>query len=334
MLRSLPALTLLACLLPGSQTPAAEAMEKPYPHIGQVHLEQAAMAAQVDPQASIEKLVDGMTWAEGPAWVREGDGGFLLFNDVPQNTMYRWSDSGGLAVFLQPSGYVGPEADTLREAGANGLFPSPDGSVLLADSGSRLLARLDPATRKKSTLTDRFDGKRFNSPNDVVLRGDGRIYFTDPPYGLKEINDSPVKEQPHNGVYRLDPDGSVHLIDDQLSYPNGVALSPDGMTLYVANSDPERPIWMRYRLDADGAVVERNRFADASDLVKQGLPGLPDGMAMSSDGHLFATGPGGVWVFDPSGQRLGRIDTGTAVANCAFGDDGHSLYLTAHTALA
>jgi gluconolactonase len=303
--------------------------------VGRLTAFHPAFHAVVAADARIEKIADGFTWAEGPAWIAgTDDGGFLLFTDVPENTLYRWSEADGLSVFLKPSGYAGPDTDALREAGANGLFAEPGGSVLLADSGSRVVARLDPRTRRKTTLAASFDGKRFNSPNDLVRRSDGTVFFTDPPYGLKGLDESPVKELPFNGVYRLDPDGGVHLLDDGLRFPNGIALSPDERTLYVANSDPDRPIWMAYTLSADGAVHDKRVFADASDLVGDANPGLPDGMAVATDGTLFATGPGGVIVFAPNGKRLGRIETGTAVANCAFGDDGRTLYLASDAFIA
>lgn len=304
--------------------------------IGQLRVFDAAFHDIVAADAQIERLTDpateGFTWSEGPAWVR--DGGYLLFTDVPENTMYRWSEADGLSIFLKPSGYSGPDDGTLREAGANGLFAEPDGTVLLADSGSRLVARFDPATKGKITLADRFDGKRFNSPNDVVRRGDGAVFFTDPPYGLKGGNDSPAKELAFNGVYRIDRNGGVHLLEDALTYPNGIALSPDERTLYVANSDPKHPVLMAYTLDDAGDVVDRRVFADVSDLTGEGIQGLPDGMAVASDGTLFATGPGGVLVFAADGTRLGRIETGSAIANCAFGGDGSTLYMTSHNFLA
>jgi len=287
----------------------------------------------VAPDARIERLAEGFTWAEGPAWV--DDGAYLLFTDVPENRIHRWSDADGLSLFLEPSGYDGPPTEVLREAGANGLFVEPSGSVLMADSGSRALARLDPRTKRKTVLARAFDGRRFNSPNDVVARSDGAIFFTDPPYGLEGLDESPVKELPFNGVYRLDPDGSVHLLDDGLTRPNGIALSPDGRTLYVANSDPARAIWMAYALDADGAVTSRRVFADATDLVGDDAPGLPDGMAVAADGTVFATGPGGVLVFAADGTRLGRIATGGPVANVTFGGaDRRTLYLASDSILA
>ncbi|MCC3254370.1 MULTISPECIES: SMP-30/gluconolactonase/LRE family protein [Xanthomonas] len=326
MLLVIPLLALLSACTKSNAPPSR------YPAIGHLESFHASFSDVVATDARIEKLTEGFTWSEGPTWVRQG--GYLLFTDVPENKLYRWSDDSGLSVFLSPSGYAGTDVAALREAGANGLFAEPGGTVLLADSGTRIVARLDPATRTKTPLATSFDGKRFNSPNDVVRREDGVVFFTDPPYGLKGMNDSPVKELRFNGVYRLNTDGSVHLLDDSLSFPNGIALSPDQRTLYVANSDPARPIWMAYALDAQGAVTGKRVFADATDLVNKDTPGLPDGMAVSAEGRLFATGPGGVIVFDPDGRRLGRIETGAAISNCAFGNDGHTLYMTSHALLA
>lgn len=311
---------------------AAGASRQSFPTLGRLTVFDDSFHDVVAPDARIEKIAEGFTWAEGPAWVREGN--YLLFTDVPENTLYRWSERDGISVFLKPSGLAGPDPGTLREAGANGLYAEPAGTVVLADSGTRVVARLDPKTKLKTTLAATYQGKKFNSPNDVVRRSDGAVFFTDPPYGLKGLDESPVKELKFNGVYRVDTDGSVHLLDDGLSFPNGIALSPDERTLYVSNSDPKRPVWMAYALDAQGNVTSKRVFADASDLMGEGIPGLPDGMAVAEDGRLFATGPGGVLVFDPDGKRLGRIETGTAISNCAFGDDGHTLYMSSHTLVA
>jgi gluconolactonase len=288
--------------------------------------------AVIAPNTRIEKLADGYTWAEGPTWVAPGQ--YLLFTDVPENTMYRWSQREGVSVFLKPSGYAGKDLAGLREAGANGLFAEPTGTVLLADSGSRLIARLDTTTKRKQTLIDRFEKKRFNSPNDIARKRDGTIFFTDPPYGLNDMNTSPLKEQEFNGVYRLDLDGTVHVVEDSLTFPNGVALSPDERTLYVANSDPKRPIWMAYTLAENGEPTTKRVFADASDLLAPNVAGLPDGLEVAANGYLFASAPGGILIMTPQGQRLGRIETGAAIANCAFGDDGKTLYMTSHHMLA
>jgi len=304
----------------------------PYPVVGHITTYDPSFAAVVDSGASIEKIADGMTWAEGPAWV--ADGSYLLFSDVPKNRMYRWSQREGLSVFLEPSGYAGAEDGTLREPGSNGLLAEPRGTVLLANSGSRSVERLDPRTKRKQVLATRFNGHRFNSPNDIARRSDGVLFFTDPPYGLKDIERSPVRELKFSGVFRLDLDGSVHLIDDSLKFPNGVALSPDGGRLYVANSDPGRPVWMVYRLDARGNVTDKRVLADAMDLVRAGGMGNPDGMCMDVEGRLFASAPGGLLVMDAQGRRLGRIETGSVVSNCEFGDDGHVLYMTASSFIA
>jgi gluconolactonase len=281
----------------------------------------------ISPNAKIEKLAEGFTWSEGPAWVPAQKA--LFFSDVPANTMYRWSEKSGASVFMKPSGYAGPDLGVLREPGSNGLFAEPGGTLLVANSGDRLVERLDLATKKKTTLAQNLGGLRFNSPNDVVRRSDGVVFFTDPPYGLKDGDQSKVKELHFNGVYRVDLDGRVVLLDDSLTLPNGVGLSPDERTLYVANSDPQRPIWMAYELDAKGDVVSKRLFADATDLKKGNVPGLPDGLTVAADGTLFASAPGGMLIMTPQGKRLGMITTGGPISNCDFGDDGRTLYMTA-----
>jgi len=300
--------------------------------VGIVTRYSAELDAVVAPDAQIEKLAEGFTWSEGPMWVRQG--GYLLFTDVPENVMYRWSPDKGAEIFLRPSGFTGPDTRGLREPGANGLFPDAPGTILVANAGNRTVDRLDLRTKEKATLATSYNGKRFNSPNDLTRTRNGTIYFTDPPYSLEGINDSPLKELELNGVYRLEPDGEVTLLDDQVSFPNGIGLSPDERTLYVASSDPARPIWMAYSLNERGEVTGRRVFADASDLMGEGVHGLPDGLKVSAEGYVFATAPGGVVIFAPDGSRLGRIETGTAVANCAFGDDGYTLYLTSGSFLA
>jgi gluconolactonase len=322
----------IACALVVAACAPAQQKESKYPAVGRIVRWDPALDDVLQGTAKIEKLAEGFTWSEGPAWIPDGD--YLLFTDVPENTMYRWSESDGLSKFLQPSGYDGPDLGVLREPGANGLFAEPGGTLLLADSGTRIIARMDLATKKKTPIATAIGGLRFNSPNDVIRRTDGTLFFTDPPYGLKDGNASSVKELKHNGVYRIDTDGTVTLIDDQLTFPNGIELSPNERTLYVANSDPERPIWMAYALNEKGEVIDKQVFADVSDLISEDQPGLPDGMSVGVGGHLFATGPGGVLVFSPKGKRLGLIETGTAIANCAFGDDGQTLYMTSHKFIA
>ena len=327
--RMLAALTLALAGCSTAAAPPAAAPER----IGAIHRVVPGLDALIASDAPVERLADGFGWAEGPVWIPE-NGGYLLFTDVPGNRIHRWSSADGASIFLEPSG-LARDVSGFREPGANGLIRGPGANILLADHGNRAIASLDLATRRKTMLATHFQGRRFSSPNDLVRAADGAIYFTDPPYGLEGLNDSPLKEQPHNGVYRLDPDGSIALIDDSLSFPNGIILSPDGQTLYVANSDPELAIWVAYTLDAEGGVAGRRIFADATAEVGEARPGLPDGMAVDVQGNLFATGPGGVIVFAPDGTRLGRIETGTAVANCTFGGaDGSTLFLASHDMLA
>jgi gluconolactonase len=322
------ALSTAAC-----RTTAMPVAAQAFPAVGRIVRDAPALDRLIAPDARIEKLAEGFTWSEGPVWI--ADGGYLLFSDVPQNRIHRWSEADGASVFMAPSGYDGPDDSGFREPGSNGLIAGPAGSILMADHGNRAVARVDLATRAKTLLATQYDGKRFSSPNDLVQARNGAIFFTDPPYGLKDMNESPLKEQAHNGVYRLDPDGTVTLLVDDLTFPNGVALSPDQRTLYVAVSDPARAVIMAYDLSADGQVSRGRVLRDFTALVGASAPGLPDGLAVDAQGHLFATGPGGVHILTPEGRSLGRIDTGTAAANCKFGgEDGRTLFITSGPFLA
>jgi gluconolactonase len=288
-----------------------------------------AFHALVPAGAPVEVLAEGLDWSEGPQWRKSGE--YLLFTDIPRNTIYRWREGDGLQVFLRPSGYSGATPPG-RELGSNGLAFSADDRLLMADHGNRQISLLDETNFTRTALADRYEGKRLNSPNDLVIRSNGDIYFTDPPYGLAGLNDDPAKELDFNGVYRLTPAGELTLLTRELSFPNGIAFSPDERTLYVANSDPRRPIWMAFDVRPDGTVENGRVFFDASHL-REGRRGLPDGMAVDRQGNLFATGPGGVLVLTPHGRHLGTIETGQATSNCAFGDDGSSLYITADSYL-
>jgi gluconolactonase len=290
------------------------------------------MDAIVPKDWKIEKLAEGFGWAEGPLWIENGR--YLLFTDVPGNRMWKWSASGGLEKFLDPSGAVDPDPAVWREAGANGLALLDAGTILLADTGNRAIQTLDLATKRKTAVATHVDGKKFSSPNDVVRASSGVLFFTDPPYGFKHFDAAPEKEIPFNGVYRRAPDGTVSVIEKGLHRPNGVALSPDERVLYVTQSDPARAIIIAYALDEDGVVTGSRLLHDLTDLVSEASPGLPDGLAVAADGTLFATGPGGVLVLSKEGKRLGRIRNGKPTANCKFGDDGRTLYLTSHDMLA
>ena len=284
--------------------------------------------ALIPPGATIEKLAEGFDWSEGTAW--DAADGSIVFSDVPRNVVLRWKEGVGLKTFLKPSGYTGA---TPRggEPGSNGLAFDASGRLTLCQHGDRRVARLEGG--KFVTLADRFEGKRLNSPNDLVFNKQGDLFFTDPPYGLLKANDDPAKELPFNGVYRLSRAGVQSLLTKDLSFPNGIGLSPDEKTLYVANSDPARAVWMAYDLAADGTLGAGRILLDATARVK-GRKGLPDGLKVDRAGNLFATGPGGVFVIAPDGTHLGTIVTGEANGNCAWGGDGTALYIAADMYLA
>ena len=291
-----------------------------------------AMDAIVPKDWKIEKLAEGFGWAEGPIWVRNGN--YLLFTDVPGNKMWKWSEKRGLEKFLDPSGAANPDPAIWREAGANGLAILDKDSILLADTGSRAIQKLDLRTKQKTPVATMFDGKKLSSPNDVTRMKNGVLFFTDPPYGFAKGDDAAQKEMPFNGVYRMGKDGTVTVVEKELHRPNGVALSPDERTLYVTQSDPGKAIINAYTLDAAGNVTGKKLFQDLTDLVSKDAPGLPDGLTVAADGTIFTSGPGGIVVLSKDGKRLGRIGDGKATANCKFGDDGKTLYLTSHDMLA
>ncbi len=329
-------LVLVAMLIAGCQNTPKEAEAEAtvatpnYPTIGAIERNDPALDDLVPPDAVLEVLAEGFDWSEGPVWVAEG--GYVLFSDIPPNAIYKWKEGEGHSLYLQPSGYTA-DAPRSGEVGSNGLVLDAQGRLVLAQHGDRRIARLeaplDAPTPAYATLADRYGGKRFNSPNDLVYRSRGELYFTDPPYGLEQQTDDPAKEIDYQGVYRLGTDGTVTLLTDEHSRPNGIAFSPDEQTLYVANSDPERAIWMAYEVLPNGAITNGRVFFDATPLVEQGLTGLPDGLKIDQHGNLFATGPGGVLIFAPDGTHLGTINTTQATSNCAFGDDGSTLYITA-----
>jgi gluconolactonase len=310
--------------------PATEAApDTAYPVAGSIDRLDPALEAIIPAGAQLEILGEGYEWSEGPVWVESRQ--FLLFSDIPPNKVYKWSEEEGITLYLHPAGYTGP-AGRGGEGGSNGLLIDPEGRLVLCQHGDRRMAYmnapLDAPASEFVTLADAYDGRRLNSPNDAVYKSDGQLYFTDPPYGLEKGEDDPLKEIPFQGVYRLRLDGTVELLTNELSRPNGIGFSPDEKTLYVANSDPEKALWMAYEVLEDGSLGQGRVFYDATSLVGT-EKGLPDGLAVDAQGHVFATGPGGVWVFDAGGKTLGLIRTGQATANCTFGNGGAVLYITA-----
>lgn len=286
-----------------------------------------AFDALVPLDAVLEKVAGGFQFTEGPVWV-PGEAGALLFSDIPANTVYRWTESGGSEVFVSP---VTPEnSDTGGTGGSNGLALDPEGRLILCEHGNRRVARMED-DGSRTTLADRYDSRRLNSPNDIVFHSTGAAFFTDPPYGLEGEDENPTKEQPHNGIYRLDPDGTVTLVAARQTRPNGIGLSPNEHTLYVANSDgPPNQLWMSYPVLDDLTLGQGAVFFDANERVQ---PGWADGLTVDKSGNIYATGPGGVLVIDSTGQHLGTIRLGEIPTNVGWGDDGRTLYITAHTSV-
>ena len=302
----------------------------PYPADAKSSIERLdpALDALLGQDVVVEKLAEGFNWSEGPVW--EPKQGALLFSDVPENRVYRWKDGAGISVFLEPSGFTGTEYNG-RERGSNGLTLDASGRLTLCQHGDRRVARLAADGKSFETIMDKFDGKRFSSPNDLCYDKAGNLFFTDPPYGLP---DDTKQETAFNGVYRLGADGKLTVIARELSRPNGVALSVDEKTVYVASSDGKEPLIKAYALNADGTVASSKIFFDGSALMKAGRRGGFDGLKVDASGNVWATGPGGVVIVSPAGKHLGSILTQRATANCAFGDADHmTFYITADESL-
>ncbi len=304
--------------------PAASRTDVPQT-IGSIERLDPAFDRLVPQSATIEVLAGGFEWSEGPVWVPQKNS--LLFSDIPRNQIVCWNSQEGIRVFLEPSGYTGKDKFTGGEPGTNGLTLDSQGRLVMCCHGDRSIRRLE-TDGTLTTLAARYDGKRFNSPNDLVYDSKGNLYFTDPPYGLPGGLEGPQAELAYCGVYSLSPTGQVTLLTREMTRPNGIGLSPDEKTLYVAQSDPAAALWRAFPLRADGTLGEGRLFHDATKWVSQ-RPGLPDGMVVDRDGNVWATGPGGVLVFSPAGKLLGVLHTGQATANCTFGEDGRSLFVTA-----
>jgi len=277
---------------------------------GRLIAKTAAFSQLFPPGAKVERIATGFRFAEGPVWFSEGR--YLLFTDIPANTIYRLAADHTLSVFRHPSGH------------ANGLTRDGAGRLLACEHSTRRLTRTEP-DGTITVLATSFQGKKLNSPNDVVAKNDGSIYFTDPPYGIQ----AHLQEQPLQGVYRLATDGTLSVAADDFERPNGLAFSPDQSKLYIDDSSARRHIRV-FHVQDDGALTNGRLFHD----MRVAQPGAPDGMKIDSEGNVFCTGAGGVWVFDPSGQHLGTIITPEKPSNCAWGnDDWRTLFITAQTSL-
>ncbi len=274
--------------------------------------------------AKIEILADGFDWSEGPTWSKKLNS--ILFSDVPNNVIYKWNEENGLSVFLEPIGYSG-NVPNLKRAGTNGLIIDSKGNLIICMHGDRMIAKVENMNIEKiSSLVKSYNNKLFNSPNDLVYDSNGNLFFTDPPYGLLEGDNDQLKEIPFNGVYKLSSDGNIEVIIKNLTRPNGISISNDEKTLYVANSDHNNPIIMKYELTIEG-VKNPKIFFDGKKLSKQDI-GLFDGLKVHPSGTVFATGPGGVLVIKENGDHIGTIRTEVRTANCAFDDKFEYLYMT------
>ncbi len=287
-----------------------------------------ALDAIIDADAVAEIIADGFDWSEGPLWVESEK--MLLFSDVPTNTVYKWTEENGTEIYLQPSGYTGTEPSRSKEPGSNGLLLDRGGNLVLCQHGNRQMAKMDaPLNKPEATfmaLADRYDGKRFNSPNDAVYNSAGELFFTDPPYGLPAQNDGdPAKEIAFNGVYKVKQDGEVVLLADSITRPNGIAFFPGEKKLLIACSDPRKPDW--YLIDDNDSLTTPILFYSAAN-EREGLKGLPDGLKIDKNGTVFASGPGGIWIFNSDGKVLGKIKLDEAASNVALSADGKIMYVT------
>ncbi len=295
--------------------------------IGGVIVNQKSLKEIMNTQAKPEIIAEGFDWSEGPLWLPKQN--MLIWSDVPRNTIYKWTGEG-VSVYLEPSGYTS-EKKRVGETGSNGLLLDENGKLILCQHGDRRIARMEGDIENASanfiTLADRFEGKKFNSPNDAAFGPDGNLYFTDPPYGLEYQMEDTLKELDFQGVFKVTPKGIVTLMSKSLTRPNGIAFNKGKTKCYISNSDPGHAVWMMYDINESGDLINERLFFDATYLVEEGN-GLPDGLKVNSDGILFASGPGGLLILSAEGEHLGTIHTGSPVSNCAFNEDETVLFMT------
>jgi gluconolactonase len=300
--------------------------QQTYPTIGKIISYDNTFSQLVSADAKIEVLGTNFVWSEGPVWVKEG--GYLLFSDAPQNTIFKWEAKTGITPFLKPSGYTGLGRYS-DEPGSNGLIINRDGELVACEHGDRRISKMNMASGGKVTLADSWQGKRINSPNDICQHSNGTYYFTDPPYGLPgRESDTINKGITRNGVYSIAPGGAVAMIESTFKLPNGVALSPDESILYVSQSDGSAPYITAYPVKKDGSVGSGKVFFDFREHPEVSAAAA-DGMKVDAKGNIYAAAANGIVVISPKGKVLGKIETGVPTSNCAFGAEGY-LYITAH----
>ena len=317
----------VALLIVGCSTAPPPAPPKPAP-IGTIVRLDPAIDALIPQDAQLEKMAGGFTFVEGPLWRPEG---VLQFSDVVGNVRRQFDPATGkVTVIMDPGGYDGKgNLPAGGFNGPNGSTADKDGAVLLCQHGYRRIIRI-AKDGKITTVVDKYEGKKLNSPNDVVFRSDGGFYFTDPPYGLPKMDDDPAKELKFNAVFRYDEKGKLTPVVKDLTRPNGIAFSPDQKTLYIGNTDEKNAVWMAYDIGDNGMVTKKRVLYDAT---SEKEPGNPDGFKVDEKGNLWASGPGGLWIISPEGKHLGTIKMPEVPANCNWGDDWKSLYITARTGL-
>lgn len=301
--------------------------------IGKIEIYDTAALKDIDTNAAIEIIAKGYSWSEGPVWIAGKQ--MLLFTDVPENKMYQWKEGDTAKLYLTPSGYTGSIKRIGGEDGANGLALDKDGRLLLCQSGNRQVVRLnaplDAPNPEFTVLASNYEGKKFNSPNDLIVDSKNNIYFTDPIYGLPQRETDSTRELSFEGVYKISTDGKLSLLIDSIQHPNGIALSPDEKTLYVASSDEKHPKWYAFDLDANGNIKSGTVLLDATIMMenatmKQGA----DGFKIDQYGNIFSAGPDGINIISPSGKLIGLIKIkDRKTSNCAFNETKNVLFITA-----
>ncbi len=305
-----------------------------YKTIGYIERIHPEFDAIIPKDAKIEVLSDTLEWAEGPLWIPSKK--WVLCSDVKENKIWKWTETNGMELYLNNSGFDGNDTDS-RERGSNGLTLDLDGNLIICQHGNRQVVQLNESLENQNNnfkvLVSHFDGKRLNSPNDLVYDSRGNLYFTDPPYGLSEaMMDDPNKELDFQGVYRFSKDGNLKLLTSSISRPNGLAFNPDETKLYVANTDANNAQWLSFSVTENGELGESEEILNVTQLIGKEI-GFPDGIKVDAQGNIFTAGPGGLWIFNADFELLGKIKPDEWVSNCAFDDNFSTLYITADNTL-